>query len=138
MSPLHWITYFISYAIDLPESKISLDQNIVVPDLAGWKQERFPVEEPHNWISIAPDWLCEILSPSNASNDTVKKKRVYHRHGVSHYWIIDPMNETLTVYRWTEEAYLEILTAARGECVRAEPFDAVEMHVGVFFGDDEE
>ena len=114
------------------------EDQILRPDLAGWRRERLDALPADPVIDAVPDWLCEILSPSNASNDTVKKKRVYHRHGVSHYWIIDPMNETLTVYRWTEEAYLEILTAARGECVRAEPFDAVEMHVGVFFGDDEE
>jgi Uma2 family endonuclease len=89
-------------------------------------------------VRIRPDWVCEVLSPSNASNDLVKKLRVYHRFQVGHDWIIDPQHETLTVLRWTADGYLTALTAGRGERVRAEPFDAVELPVGVLFGDDEE
>lgn len=87
---------------------------------------------------MRPDWICEILSPSNATNDLVKKKRVYHHAQVPHYWIIDPMGESLTVHRFSPDGYVEILSALRGEKVRAEPFAAVEIQVGVFFGDDED
>jgi Uma2 family endonuclease len=85
---------------------------------------------------VRPDWVCEILS-TNKSNDVIRKKRVYHRHQVPHYWIIDPAKETLAVYRWTADGYVEILAAERGETVRAEPFDAIPLQVGVLFGDDE-
>ena len=68
----------------------------------------------------------------------LKKKRVYHEHRVPHDWIADPLEETLAVYRWSPDGYVEVLTTERGERVRAEPFADVELVVGVLFGDDPE
>lgn len=108
------------------------------PDVVGWRRERLPELPDEVPIATLPDWICEVLSPSNKRNDTIKKRRVYHRCHVPHYWIVDPMEGTLDVYRWHEEGYLQVLAAERGDCVRAEPFDAIELNVGVLFGDDEE
>ena len=111
--------------------------NTFRPDVAGWRRDRLP-EFPHGIpIRVRPDWVCEILS-SNKRNDLIRKKRVYHRHQVPHYWIIDPEQQTLSVYRCAPEGYLELLVAERGEVVRAEPFEALPLAVGVIFGDDEE
>ncbi len=110
-------------------------QNTFRPDVLGWRREHLPelpVEVP---LRVRPDWICEVLS-TNKRNDLVKKKRVYHQHQVPHYWIVDPAEQTLSVYRWSREGYLEVLVTERGERVRAEPFDAIELSVGVFFGDD--
>lgn len=82
------------------------------------------------------DWVCEVLSPSNAQTDLVDKLDVYRRAGLPHYWIVDPATETLTVHRLTPEGYLIALRAARGKTVRAEPFEAIELVVGTLFGDD--
>lgn len=112
-------------------------EHLLRPDVAGWRLERLAALPEEPVVTVVPDWVCEILSPSNVRNDTIRKKRVFHRHGVGHYWVLDPMRETLSVYRWTEVAYLEVLSAERGERVRAEPFDAVEFDVGIFFGDDD-
>lgn len=108
------------------------------PDVVGWRRERMPERPAGAVVSVPPDWICEIISPSNASNDTVKKKRIYHQHQVPHYWLLDPVQETLSVLRWSPDGYIEVLGAMRGERVRAEPFDVIELQVGVFFGDDEE
>ncbi len=120
------------------EVEIFFDEhNTLRPDIAGWRREHLselPDEVP---IRVRPDWICEVLS-SNRRNDLVKKKRVYHRAEVPHYWLIDPAAETLLVYRWSREGYLEVLTSQRGERVRAEPFAAIELHVGFLFGDDDE
>lgn len=120
------------------EVEIQLDDHEVYrPDLSGWRRERLaelPRESP---ILVRPDWVCEVLSQSNARNDLVKKMRVYHRCGVPHYWIVDPDQETLTVYRWTADGYLVALTAQREERVHAEPFSDVELAVGTLFGDDD-
>ncbi len=86
---------------------------------------------------VRPDWVCEILS-SSKRNDLVKKKRVYHRHQVPHHWIVDPVEESLMVYRWAPDGYLEILVAERDEVVKAEPFEAIPLKVGVLFGDEED
>jgi Uma2 family endonuclease len=112
-------------------------QNTLRPDVAGWRRERLPELPAEVPIRILPDWTCEVLS-TNKRNDLVKKKRIYHRHKVPHYWIVDPIEQTLAVYRWYPDGYIEVLTTERGERVRAEPFDAVELQVGVFFGEDEE
>lgn len=104
------------------------------PDVAGWRRDRVP-EKPKDFPTrTKPDWVCEILSGSTASVDLGKKKAVYHRHGVGHYWIIDPERQLLTVMRWTEDGYADVLTAVPGDLVRAEPFEAVEIDVGELCG----
>jgi Uma2 family endonuclease len=112
-------------------------ENTLRPDNVGWRRERLPELPGAAPIRIVPDWISEILS-TNKRNDLIRKKRVYHHHRVSHYWIIDPAEEMLLVHRWTPDGYVEVLAAERRERVRAEPFDAIEIPVGVLFGDDEE
>lgn len=108
------------------------------PDVVGWRRERAPERPAGAPISLTPDWICEILSPSNASDDTVDKMRLYHGARVGHYWIVDPRDETLAVYRWHEGGYLHVLGAVRGDHVHAEPFNAMELPVAALFGDDDE
>jgi Uma2 family endonuclease len=108
------------------------------PDVVGWRRDKVPVFPSGPVSTVIPDWICEILSPTNFTNDTVKKKRIYHRAQVGHYWLIEPVQETLQVYRWEAGGYLEILSAERSERVRAEPFEADEINVGVFFGEEDE
>lgn len=118
------------------EVRFEIDQ-VFRPDIAGWRRERLagpPDEVP---ITTRPDWVCEILS-TNRRNDLVRKKRVYHRHEVGHYWILDPHEETLSVLRWHPDGYTEVLVADRHERVRAEPFPDVELALAVLFGDDAE
>lgn len=112
---------------------------VLRPDVAGWMRERLPEppEDDDAVVRMRPDWVCEIISPRKAANDLVRKKRVYHQHEVPYYWIVDPRDETLTVLQWTARGYLEILAAQRGERVRAEPFPALDLQVGVLFGDDD-
>jgi Uma2 family endonuclease len=120
------------------EVDISFDPaNVLRPDVVGWRRERVPERPRGVPIPLRPDWVCEVLS-TNRRNDLIKKKRVYHRHEVPHYWVIDPEDETLSVYRWAPEGYIELLAAERSETVSAEPFDAVPLRVGVLFGDDED
>lgn len=121
----------------LPEVEIELETHEVYrPDLAGFRRERAPERPTGRPLRVRPDWVCEILSPSNARHDLVTKLRTYHRSNVPHYWIVDPEALTLVVYRWHEGGYLAVLTAQKGETVRAEPFDGVELALGVLFGDD--
>lgn len=78
--------------------------------------------------------MCEILSPSNASTDTVKKLRILHRSGVPHYWLVDPDRKTPTVLRWEDGGYLTVLTVEAGEIVDAEPFIGFLLPTGPIFG----
>jgi len=108
------------------------------PDVVGWRRERVPARPRGTPVAIRPDWICEVLSPSNPGTDRVKKLNHYHQFEVPHYWIVDPMEESLSVFRWTAEGYLLVLAASRDARVHAEPFEAVELSVGALFGEDEE
>jgi Uma2 family endonuclease len=112
-------------------------KNTFAPDLSGWRRERHPEHPTGSPIRVRQDWICEIIS-TNRGHDLVKKKRVYHRHEVPHYWIVDPVREMLTVYGWRPEGYMELQFAERGEIIQPEPFEVVPLHVGFLFGDDPE
>ena len=121
------------------EVEVELEAHEVYrPDVAGWRRDRLPELPDRAPMTVRPDWVCEILSASNARNDLVKKMRAYQRAELPHYWVVDPQAETLTVYRWTADGFLLVLAAERSERVRAEPFDAIELFVGALFGDDED
>ncbi len=103
-------------------------------DLCGYRRDAHPERPSGMPQQVRPDWVCEILSPSTARIDIVKKQRTLHRHAVPYYWLVDPATETLSVYRHEPEGYLIVLTAGPDESVRPEPFDAVELAVGELFG----
>lgn len=115
---------------------VQFEEEVYLPDLAGWKRERcpsFPVERP---VAVRPDWVCEILSPSNARTDRVEKLRTYHRCEIPHYWLIDPEEQTLTVLRYSPSGYVVAMTASADEVVKAEPFAAMEFPLGNLFADE--
>lgn len=123
------------------ETEVELEletHEIYRPDVVGWRRERAPQRPAGTPIRLRPDWICEILSASNAKDDQVTKFETYRRCGVPDYWIADPALQTLCVFRWTPDGYLVALTAEAGQRVRAEPFDAVELEVGVLLGGDPE
>ena len=109
---------------------------VVRPDVVGWRRERCPDRPTGIPIKLRPDWICEVVSPSNATDDTVKKLRLYHRIAIPYYWLVDPRDTTLTVMRWSQDGYVTLMRAERGEVVRAAPFEAIELAVGTLFGDD--
>jgi len=113
--------------IFIGEPEIALGADIVVPDLVGWRKERFPEKEDHNWISVVPDWICEIVSPGSIRLDRVKKMGLYARHLVPHYWLLDPFGKTLEVLKNESGRWLIIGTFAEDDKVRAEPFQEIEI-----------
>ena len=110
--------------------------DVVRPDVVGWRRESSPERPTGMPVKVRPDWICEIVSPSNATDDTVKKLRLYHHVAIAHYWIVDPRETTLTVMRWSQDGYVTLMRAERHEVVRAEPFQAIEIAIGTLFGDD--
>lgn len=119
------------------EVEVLLDGvEVVRPDILGWRRERCPARPTGNPVKQRPDWICEVVSRSNAKHDTIKKLRLYHRVAIPHYWLVDPQDATLTVMRWSSDGYVTLLRAERGEVVRPEPFEQIELAVGTLFGDD--
>ena len=113
----------------LQEPELHLGKQILVPDLAGWRRERMPVFPRVAFFTQAPDWVCEVLSPATARLDRMKKLRVYARECVGHAWIVDPVLETLEVFRRQGEGWYLALTGAGDDAVRAEPFEVVEIEL---------
>ena len=120
------------------EIDVQLGFELFRPDLAGWRRETCPDRPRGRPIRQRPDWICEILSPSTENVDRVDKLQSYFQAGVPHYWLADPIEQVLEVYRRTELAYALVLSAKAGQTVRAEPFDAVELRVDELFGADPE
>jgi Uma2 family endonuclease len=109
------------------EPELHLGEDVLVPDLAGWRRERLPELPDTAAFTLAPDWICEVVSPSTEALDRAKKTRAYAREGVAHAWIVNPQARTLEVYRLTDGRWV-LLAAHEGQAaVRAEPFDALEL-----------
>ncbi len=119
--------------IILHEPELHLHGDALVPDLAGWRRERMPAVPQDAAIELAPDWVCEVLSPSTQGHDRVKKMAVYARERVTHVWLVDPLAQTLEVYAWTERAWLRAQVAQGAEKVRAVPFDALELDLAALW-----
>jgi Uma2 family endonuclease len=116
----------------LNEPELHLGRDVVVPDLAGWRRDRLPVppfmDEPYS--TVAPDWVCEVLSPSTEHVDRKRKLPLYHREGVSHVWLIDPRTRILEIYRRQARDWLHVVSHSGDGDVRAEPFDGLSLTLG--------
>ena len=111
------------WIIDEPE--LHLGEDILVPDLAGWRRERM-VELPDTaYFTLAPDWVCEVLSASTRRLDLHEKRPVYAREGIAHLWLIDPMDRTLEAFELHEGQWLLIASAKDDDPVSIRPFDAI-------------
>ena len=113
------------WIIDEPELHVSGD--ILVPDIAGWRRERMPKLPESAWFELAPDWVCEILSPSSRIHDRSVKLPCYASNGVAHLWLVDPDAKTLEVYELQGEHWLLLITLHDDQGVRQPPFDAIEF-----------
>jgi Uma2 family endonuclease len=100
-----------------------------VPDLAGWRRERVPGFPKGPW-TVAPDWACEILSPSTRAYDQRIKRPFYARIGIRHLWFIDLEVRTLTVSELVNGRWLELGVHGEDDIIRAAPFDTLELKLG--------
>lgn len=115
------------------EPRVLFGAQTLVPDLAGWREERFVAPEKGPLL-VAPDWVCEILSPSTARHDRFRKLPIYGREGVQHAWLIDPVLRTLEVLRIESGAWLIVGLHQKNDRVRAEPFEALEIDMAQIWG----
>lgn len=111
----------------LIEPELHLGDDVLVPDIAGWKRETLPHLPRAANIDVTPDWVCEVLSPRTAKQDRNQKARCYHRAGVTWRWLIDPELQTLEIYRREGDFWTLIGIYEGDSVVRAAPFDAVEL-----------
>ncbi|MGD9975395.1 MAG: Uma2 family endonuclease [Desulfatirhabdiaceae bacterium] len=121
--------------IILYEPEICLGENILVPDLAGWKKERLSKPPEENYTTIVPDWICEVLSPGTVRIDRIRKMPIYAGFGVPHIWLIDPIAKTLEVYKLETGRWLLLSTDGDKDRVRAEPFQEIEIDLDYLWWD---
>ncbi len=117
----------------LYEPELHLREDVVVPDWAGWRRERVSQIPPEPFLTIPPDWVCEILSPSTERMDRVRKLPVYAREGVKPVWLLNPLQRTLEVLGLEGGRWVLIATHEGDAIVRAEPFDAIELELSLLW-----
>jgi Uma2 family endonuclease len=119
------------WIIDEPELHLGLQ--VMVPDLAGWRRRHMPEYPDAPWFDLAPDWVCEVLSPSTAQTDRSIKMPIYAIHRVAHLWLIDPILRTLEGYQLTDDKWLLLTTLKDDDPVRLAPFEATEFPLSVLW-----
>lgn len=122
--------------LDEPELHLGPEPDVLVPDLAGWRLERMPRRPETAYFEIPPDWVCEVLSPSTEADDRADKMPTYAREGVRYAWLVDPILKTLEVFVLSAERRWMLAGTHRGDArVRAEPFDAIELHLALLWAE---
>ncbi|WP_044246425.1 Uma2 family endonuclease [Chondromyces apiculatus] len=112
----------------MDEPELHLDDDVLIPDVAGWRWERMPEFPETASTSLAPDWVCEVLSPSTAPDDRYDKLPVYGREGVGLVWLIDPIKRAVEVHHLGAGGRYVMDAVYRGdEVVRVVPFEAIAL-----------
>ena len=112
------------------EPELHLGEDILVPDVAGWRRERLPrIQESWDEV-IAPDWVCETISDSTRELDLNGKRPVYAREGIPHLWLVDPVDRTLEAFELHDGQWLRIASVKDDEPVNIRPFDAITFSLG--------
>ena len=107
------------------EPEFHLGDDIVVPDVAGWRHGTMPEYPRVPYFTVPPDWVCEVLSPSTRRIDQSEKRTIYAREGVSHLWFVDPDARTLEVFELGGGRWTLLATLADDAAVSLPPFDAI-------------
>jgi Uma2 family endonuclease len=111
----------------LDEPELHFGADVLVPDIAGWRRERMPQVPRVPHFDLAPDWVCEVVSPSTEQIDRGPKLGIYHRVGVSHVWLVEPLARRIEVLRRSPEGWLLVATYLGDAEAGIEPFDAVPL-----------
>jgi Uma2 family endonuclease len=117
----------------LDEPELHFGRNVLVPDLAGWRRTRLAEVPDAPYLTLAPDWVCEVLSPSTASLDRAKKLKIYAREKVGHAWIVDPIAQLLEILRLEAGRWVIVATHFGATTVRAEPFTEIPLELGLLW-----
>ena len=121
----------------IPEPELHLGEDVLVPDIAGWRHETLPVyPEDAAFFETAPDWICEILSPSTRRHDVTGKRDVYAREGVPHLWFVDPDARTLEAFKLRDGTWSLIAALAGDAQVSLPPFAATSFALSALWPGD--
>ena len=119
----------------LSKPEIHFGEHVVVPDIAGWRRERLSVVPDEPFMTLAPDWVCEVLAPPTERIDRARKIRIYAEAGVGDAWLVKPTDRTLEVLHLRDGAWTIVGLWQDSAVVRAEPFEAVDLDLGRLWAD---
>ncbi len=117
------------------EPELHLGEDILVPDLAGWRRKRMPDYPETAYFTLVPDWACEVLSPSTRAMDQGRKRDIYAREGVAYLWFVDPDVRTLEAFELREGQWVLLKTLTDNDSVSLPPFDAISFSLGDLWPD---
>ena len=144
----NWASYRLSVGLDpfvgppagasrpggwwvMVEPELHLGDDVLIPDLAAWRYGRVPGPYDGAFTTVAPDWVCEVLSPSTSRVDRERKLPIFAREGVQHAWLIDPRRRTIDVHRLVRGTLMRVHTyREEPPPARIEPFEAVGLALG--------
>ncbi|MEM6644690.1 MAG: Uma2 family endonuclease [Bacteroidota bacterium] len=92
--------------VGLPTDVILSDVQALQPDVLFISNERADIITGMN-VQGAPDLVVEVLSPATGYYDLTKKRRVYEQAGVREYWLVDPIERTVTILTAEDGRYIE-------------------------------
>lgn len=121
----------------LDEPELHFGRNVLVPDLAGWRRERMPLLPENQIFFIAPDWICEVLSPSTGRLDRTKKMPIYARHEIAWAWLVDPLQRIVEVKMLQDDKWVEMAIFGGSDKMRAQPFEEIEIDLESIWGPEE-
>jgi Uma2 family endonuclease len=108
--------------IFMVEPELHLGDHVAVPDLAGWRRGRLSALPKTAWVEVAPDCVCEVLSPSTERYDRGDKRLIYADAGVAHAWHVNPLLRMLEVYELREGKWVTLDVFFDDQQVSAPPF----------------
>lgn len=119
--------------IFMPEPELHFGRAVLVPDIAGWRRETLPTLSDKPYIDVAPDWVCEILSPATEFHDRGVKRRIYAEAGVGHLWLLDPRTRLLEAFERIDGRWMLLGTCHHAEQVALAPFEAAPFAMASLF-----
>lgn len=112
------------------DEEVEDSQNIVQPDISVICDKNKLTDKG---CTGSPDMLLEIVSPSNASNDYVRKLYLYEKYKVKEYWIISPMKRNIHVYSLNDNnQYDEPKVYTFQDKVKVNIYDNLEIDFSTF------
>jgi Uma2 family endonuclease len=119
-----WILY---------EPECHLGDDIVVPDIAGWRKSTMATLPETAWFDVCPDWVCEVISPATAKRDRGIKRDIYAREGVGHFWIVDPIEKLVEVFELQSLHWVLVQTAMDDQVIGLRPFESMPFELSALW-----
>ena len=109
------------------EPELHLGKDVLAPDVAGWRRDRFPSVPATALAVVSPDWVCEVLPASTETRDRTLKKCIYAEAGIPHMWLIDPRLQILEAFENCDRRWTKIGDWSSDDSASAPPFDTISF-----------